>query len=167
MVAVTILAFIISIVVSQVNFSDRTVSNLATSMKSSFSQIELAFVTYANDKNQYPTMTTNGLSDTTFVPIYLYVPPMTQNFDSDGANYVNGWMLKERTGQSAPNNGVYICAKATVSGATDSKFRAIKQLATDLPSGKYFYNSACPATSNAADPGGSTTLYPTYWITRY
>lgn len=160
LVSLSLMAFAISLTVNAMNFSSRAADNIESELISSFSSIEASTQNYFNDKSAYPT----GLADATFVPVYLFVPMAPSSYDR--AYGVSGFYMAKRTGQSSPNNGYYICTKVTVDNASDYRFIAMKQVSSRLSASKYFYNSTCPAITNAADPTIATTLYPTYWITR-
>jgi len=158
--SLTLIAFVIGLSVSAVNFKSRSADNTETELVGAFSSIEAATQNYLHDKSSYPT----GLTDASFVPVYLFPPRAPSVFDRTYG--VSGFSMARQTGQASPNNGYYVCAKVSVDNATDYKFEAIKQVAARVSVNKFFYNTACPALTNAADPAGATTLYPTYWITR-
>lgn len=161
-IAITLLSTLIAISMSKFNFTTKISDNVAADLQSAMTEIETSFGLYQNDKNAAPT----GLTDTTFVPIYVMIPKISAAFDN--AYGTNGFNLVERTGQASPDNGWYIATKVTISGSNDPNWNAITRIASKLPSTKFYYNTtAPPATSNMAAPSGSTTLYTTYWITRY
>lgn len=179
-VAMTLLALGVALSVSAINYGDRAKNDVANELMSKFTTIEGAFNLYYADKSTYPATGTGkqGFNDTAFVPIYLYPPPAAKlflgTFAADGAETggTYGFQLGLKTTGSAPDRGYYVCAKAedtTVSstaGSEDTVFLAVKDVVkTKLSSNKVYYGTSCPVVEDTA-PGGST-LYVTYWLTRY
>ena len=167
-VALTLLAFITTLTMNYVNFSSRAVENLSVRLLSDFTNLEAGFSSYSYDKGtDVVDSNANGeyLDEATLVPVYAFVPKISTGFD---AGYgVSGFSLRKRTGQAAPNNGFFICARASVSGADATEFLAIKDIASKTAATKFYYNTACPETANMADPAGAATVYTTYWLSRY
>jgi prepilin-type N-terminal cleavage/methylation domain-containing protein len=160
LIAMTLLSLLVAVSISALNYNNNVVAGIANDLMSKLSDIESGFNMYVNEKNIPPT----GLSDTTFAPTYIFAPVAPQGFD---ATYgTNGFNLAQRTGQTSPNNGWYVCAKVAVSDATDLKYLAIKQVASKVSPQKYFYNTSCPATTNMTDPVAAATVYSSYWISR-
>ncbi len=159
LVALSILSALLVLSTTNVNSEKFTVETISGGLLSGFSDISLSLTNYQSDKNAMPT----GLDDTSFASWYIYPPNAPNGFDQSYG--VNGFRLAHQTGQPSPQNGWFVCAKATVSGPTDVKWQAITQTAQNLSSGKFFYNTSCPALSNMAAPGGTSTVYVTNWIT--
>lgn len=159
LVALTVLSALLAISTTNINSAKYAVETISGELMSAFSDISLSMGNYHNEKNAMPA----GLNDPTFVSYYIFPPIAPNGFDTSYG--VNGYNLALRTGQVSPNNGWYVCAKTTVSGANDVKWRAIIQTATNLSPQRFFYNTACPSRSNMASPAGSTTVYVTNWIT--
>ena len=161
MIVIVLLSALIATTISSINMTSSLVQNNSSSIMSAMSEIETSYGMYLNDKNTSPT----GLTDVTFVPIYLMTPNTIQNFDS--AYGTNGYVLAQQTGQAVGNNGWYIAARANVGGSKDIAWQGIVQAATKLSLYKFFYNTAVAAVTNMAPPAGASTVYVTYWITRY
>ena len=132
----------------------------STDLGSDIGLFQNTFAEYHNALGTYPS----GLGDSTFVPAYLQPPPAPDGFDRTYGT--SGFTLAQQTGQVSPNNGYYLCARASVSGASSALYQGIKNTGTRLSSSQYFYNTSCPATTNMADPAGAATVYPTYWFFR-
>lgn len=160
-VAITLVSMLIAVSMSKFNFGSKISDNTATEMIAALSEIETSYGLYLQDKNASPT----GLGDATFVPVYLMIPKVATGFD--GAYSTGGFNLAERTGQAAPNNGWYIASRVAVTGVSDTRWNAILNMSSRLPSTKFFYNTTVPAVTNMAAPAGAATVYATYWITRY
>lgn len=160
MVVITLIAFVVAISVNYTNYDDRAARNNASKLIADFTTVEGNVGVYQAEKGIYPT----GLTDASFVPSYLFVPIPPTSWDVSYGT--SGYFLAQRTGQAAPNNGYYVCAKTTITGATDTNWLAMGYVAEKLSSNKFFYNTSCPATVNMGAPGGAVTLYATYWITR-
>lgn len=152
-----------ALVISNLNLGKNASDAAAANLQTSFAAIESAFLNYNSDKMQYPNTTTNGLTDATFVPGYLFAPQVPAGFDETYGH--KGYLLKGVTLAALNQNGYYICAKKPAGTATDPAMRALESLTKHLSSDKYFYNSACPATTNSAP--GAGVMYATYWINRY
>lgn len=161
LIAVTLLSVATALLLGTVNYQDRAARNTADKITTDFGAIEAAFNNFYADKSGYPT----GLGDVTFVPLYLFVPKAPSTYD--GTYGTNGYNLGLRTGQASPNNGYYLCAKASVTGAADTNWLATTYIGQRLSPNKYFVNTSCPATTNMAAPGGAATIYLTIWLTRY
>lgn len=161
LVCMTILAIMISLMFGIVNYSNQTVNNNAAKVTNDFGAIEAAFVNYFSVKGTYPA----SLTDATFVPIYLFTPKAPTSFDTTYGT--NGYFLASQTGQASPNNGYYICAKLTAASSSDPLWLTLTTIGQTLSAQKFFYNTACPATSNMAAPSSATVIYPTIWLTRY
>lgn len=161
MLALTLVTLASVLLMGVVNYSDRTARNNASQITTAFAAIESAVNRYWNDKNGvYPT----GLTDSTFVPTYLFIPALPASFD---ATYgTNGFYFGQQTGQASPNNGYYVCARANVTGASDPNWLTAGFIGNYLSAQKYFYNTSCPATSNMGAPAGATTVLYTMWLTR-
>ena len=139
----------------------------AGSLTGTLGSIQGAYNAYVNDKNQLPAFgsNNNALEDSSFVPVYLFIPRPPSGFDSSYG--VSGFQLGQRSGQDTPNNGVYICAKAPSVTATSVPYRAIVKSAAALSANKFFYNDSCPATSSfTSDPSSASDVYVTCWIVR-
>lgn len=160
LVAVTLMSTLVIISASYLNFTTAIVASQSTRLLAAFTEIETDFNRYFSEKNATPT----GLTDSTFVPVYLFVPVAPDGFDITYG--VTGFTLTQITGQTSPNNGWVICSKIAVTGSTDTNYSAVKKVATQVSAQKYFYNTSCGATSNMADPSGAATVYPNYWILR-
>lgn len=160
LISITLLTVLILISASYMNYNPMLISSEANQLMSGYADIEGAFNRYVSEKNANPT----GLTDATFVPIYLFVPMPPGAFDTTYGT--SGYTLTQVTGQTSPNNGWVICNKIGVSGATDLNYLAVKKAASSLSAQKYFYNTSCGATSNMADPGAAATVYTNYWISR-
>ena len=161
LIALGLAGALLTIAVNFVDFSSISADRTKSSLLSSFTYIESAALNYQNEKGAMPT----SLTDNTFVPIYLHPPKAPTGFD--GSYGVDGFNMALRTGQASPDNGYYVCAVVSVTDASDPRFVGIKRLSESLSSSKYFYSTACPATTNIADPAGAATVYATYWLTRY
>lgn len=159
LVSLSILSALLVLATTNVSSEKYTVETISGGLLAGFSDISLSLNNYQSDKNAMPT----GLTDATFLSWYIYPPTAPNGFDTSYG--VNGFNLAHQTGQPSPANGWYICAKTTVSGSRDVKWQAITQTAQNLSTEKFFYNTACPARSNMAAPGGATTVYVTNWIT--
>lgn len=161
LVVLALVGMLIAITTGLLNYSGWMVNSESSDLVGSFESIDTAYLNYVNDKNTAPT----GLNDATFVPTYLFPPIAPSGFDRSYG--VSGFNLGSQTGQAAPNNGDYVCARAIVSGAGATEYKAIKAAALSMPSLKFFYNTSCPSVSNMADPGGTATVYVTNWFTRW
>jgi len=159
LVAMTVLSALVALSTTNINSSKYAVETISGGLMAAFSDISLSMTNYQNEKNSMP----NGLSDSTFVSYYIFPPTAPDGFDKTYGVY--GYNLALQTGQVSPNNGWYVCAKTTVSGANDVKWLAIKQTATNLSPQRFFYNTSCPTRTNMANPASSTTVYVTNWIT--
>lgn len=159
LVALSILSALLVLSTTNMNSEKFGVETISGGLMSGFSDISLSISNYQAEKNTMPT----GLDDPSFVSWYIYPPSAPNGFDQSYG--VNGFQLAHRTGQPSPENGWYVCAKATVSGPTDVKWQAITQTAQNLSAERFFYNTTCPARSNMAAPGGTSTVYVTNWIT--
>lgn len=158
---ITLMSLAIAITASIVNFNSTTVTTTCDDLMNSLTSIESAALNYSSDKSIMPS----SLTDTAFVPTYLFPPKAPKTFD---ASYgTSGYYLAQQTGQTSPNNGYYVCARATVTSSTDTAFAGILAASEKMSAAKFFYNTTCPATSNMATPSSSTTVYTTYWFTRY
>jgi prepilin-type N-terminal cleavage/methylation domain-containing protein len=160
MVVIILLTSLIAMTVTNLDMSSSMVHNGTSNIMASMSEIEASYGLYLNDKNVSPT----GLTDTSFVPIYLMIPNTIQNFDSTYGT--SGYVLEEKTAGLAGTRGWYVASRVTCK-STDITWKSIVNAGTKLSSDKYFYNSAVAALSNIAPPAASTTIYVTYWITRY
>ncbi len=139
----------------------------AGSLTGSLGSIQGAYNAYVSDKNQPPAFGSdnNALGDSSFVPVYLFIPRPPKGFDSGYG--ISGFVLGQRSDHSTPNNGVYICAKAAGLTATSVPYRAILKSAAALSANKFFYNYNCPATSSlASDPSSASDVFVTCWIVR-
>lgn len=151
LVALTLLAGVIAILVSSLNLKNSSANNIASKVMSDMNAIEIGFTNYAQDKNTYPS----GLTDATFVPSYLFPPSPPENFGayslaSSGSSY-------------------YICGSVSVAGANDNSYLALKNYVNvKAPQSKFYYNTtACPQTASmASDPSGAATINFTYYLTR-
>lgn len=161
LLVITLIGGVLAILSTGLRWGERHAEQVASQLMSDFAAIESAVLSYEEDKNSYPA----GLGDATFAPAYIFPPVVPTGFYT--AYGVSGYNLDLRSGQPAPDNGYYICAKVSVPKATDAKYRAIKLVAGKIATSKFFYNTACPADSDMADPAGAATVYATYWITRY
>ena len=160
LVAIALLGGLIAIFATSTNFSDPMVQSQTSELVASLDTINSAFIIYVNETTTEPT----GLSDTTFAPVYLFPPIAPTGFDKTYG--VSGFLMAKRTGQSSPDNGMYLCVKAIVAGPTATTYLAIKNAATKTSTMKYCYNTSCPSVVNMADPSGATTVYATNWIYR-
>lgn len=148
LVALSVLIFIIAISVSAFNFGDRATKNTATDLLNSFTAIETAVNNYQLDKGAYPS----GMSDSTFVPTYLFTPRPPDSF--------NAYALANTSGS------YYICATTSAAvGALDTGYKALDTVASKLSTDKFFVNNVCGATTSLA-PTGSTAMSGTYWLNR-
>jgi prepilin-type N-terminal cleavage/methylation domain-containing protein len=161
LISLVLFGVLIALAVNAYNFTLPVKQNIASHLLSDCSTIEMAFVSYNNDKNTYPT----GMTDSSFVPVYLHAPIAPEGFDT--AYGKSGYTLAKQTGQASPNNGWYICTKVTVDNSDDPKWQAMSIIDEKVSKDKFFYGSACPALSNASAPSSPTTIYPTIWLTRY
>lgn len=159
-VVITLLGLAIAMTSQVLNYGDVAARNNANKMIADLADIEVSFGNYYADKNAYPT----GLADATFVPTYLFVPQVPTRWDNTYG--VSGYKLAQQSAQPSPNNGYYVCAKTTVTGSSDMNWAVIGHIAERLSSNNFFYNTACPATSNMGAPGGAATVFLTYWLTR-
>lgn len=160
LIAMTLLSVMVAITVTAVNYSSNVSAATSGQLMAEFNDIESAFNQYMSEKNAAPS----GLGDSTFAPTYLFVPQVPNGFDNTYGT--TGFNLAQATGQASPNNGWYICTKVAVTGAADNNYIAIKKIASQLSTQKFFYNTSCPATTNMADPSGAATVYTSYWIMR-
>lgn len=160
-IAIILVGILVTISLSKINWNNKISSGVSSQIISCFGEIETAYGLYLSDKNTSPT----GLADATFVPIYLAVPPAPTGFDSSYGT--SGFILGLQTGQASPNNGYYIATRVIVSGTNDPKWNGIIQASNQLPTTKFNYNTTTPAITNMGAPAGATTVYLTYWITRY
>lgn len=169
LIAITLLGLVIALTISAVNWKSSKAADIATKLGADFTSIEMAFSLYQNNTGSYPT----GLSDTNFVPAYLF-PPKGDSTVVDTTWQQNGYYLGQQTGQATPNNGYFVCTKLGVANSSDVRYIA---LATNMngqsPSSKFYFNTSdCSsnggaATTNMSAPSGATTIYAVYWLTRY
>ncbi len=166
-IVITILAFVISLLIPvfNINMSNIQKKQIHSKLLGNFMSIESAFNNYMVDKNAYPVASgtpANMLNDNSFVPSYLMIPSPPDGFDTTYG--LNGFLVNAKT--DANPKGYYICAKVDVTGSSDLKYIAIKEISQKVSQGKYYYNTTCPAGANMADPTGAVSIYPTYWILR-
>ena len=151
LVALTLLAGVVAILVSSLNLKNSNANNIASKVLSDMNAIEIGFTNYAQEKNAYPS----GLSDVTFVPSYLFPPAPPVNF---------GAYTLANAGSS-----YYICGSVSITGDNDNSYLAIKNyMNVKAPQSKFYFNTtACPhTTSMATDPSGAATINFTYYLTR-
>ena len=160
LVSLTVIAIMIALSVNVINYSTSQTNNISNELLAKYGEIESAFNTYMTEKGTTPT----GLADSTFVPTYLFTPISIKGFDSSYGT--TGFSLGQSTGKTSPNNGWYVCTKVVVEDSSDVKYSAVVKAASQLSAQKFFYNTSCPSLSNMAEPSGSATVYPTYWIMR-
>ena len=162
LVVITLLGTIMAIMVSSKSVSNYGATNTANKIGSDLALIQNGAVTYNTDKNAYPT----GMTDATFVPTYLFAPLVPTGWDSSYGT--NGYYMGLQTGQATPNNGEYVCARANnVSSATDLNWIATTLITQQFAPTQYYVNTSCMAVTNMAAPVIPTTVYITFWITRY
>lgn len=159
-IIVIVLIGVAATIVSMLMNTSQIDKGMSAKLKSDLSAIETAYITYNQNANLTPT----SLSDAAFVPAYLTPPRVINGFDETYG--VSGYLLAYRTGQPVGQNGTYIAVKVSVSGATDEKFLTLKNIAGDLPSTKFYYNTTVPAVTTMADPAAAATIYATYWVLR-
>ena len=135
-------------------------SAITTDLGSDILLFQESFTNYNEATGSFPT----GLGDTTYVPAYVSPPPAPAGFDLTYG--MSGFFMGQQTGQPLPNNGYYLCARASVPGTGSAVYQGIKNTAAKLSSTQFFYNSSCPATGDMADPVGAATVYVTYWFKR-
>jgi prepilin-type N-terminal cleavage/methylation domain-containing protein len=126
----------------------------ACSMKllNDFSNIEMAFNNYKQEKNNSPS----GLTDTTFVPTYLFPPKAdTDKGFTNPTGGTDGYLLGESS------DGNYICAQATFSETINL---AAAELIKKVSSMKVIRNSSCPSKTDSMPTSGTVAF--TYWIIR-
>lgn len=154
MVALAMVAVAVGLMISAVNLKDSTTQNTASQVLSDMNSIEMAFNRYLSDKGTYPASGTDGFTDATFVPSYIFEPKPPTGFTD--------YILKSSGAQ------YFICSSIDVTGPTDPKFLALKTNITGkAPTGKFFYSTtACPATLSMADPAGAATVNLTYYLIR-
>lgn len=162
LVVITLLATIMAIMVSSKSMSNYAASNTANKIGSDLALIQNGATTYNTDKNAYPT----GMTDATFVPTYLFAPMVPAGWD---ATYgTNGYFMGLQSGQATPNNGEYVCARANnVGSAVDLNWLAATLITQQYAPTQYYVNTSCMAVANMAAPVIPTTVYITFWITRY
>ncbi len=131
---------------------NRQAESAAMKLLNDFSNIEMAFNNYKQEKNAVPT----GLTDATFVPVYLFPPKADSGFDRPIATgWVDGYLL----GSSA--SGTYVCAQAAY---TDTIAATATELKKKTSSMKVITNASCGSTTDAMPTSGTVSF--TYWINR-
>jgi len=161
LVVITLIGVIMAVMVSSGGLQNMSAQNNSSKMVSDLSLIQNAFGNYHTEECAYPT----GLADATFVPTYIFSPPVPTGWDA--AYGTNGYLIGVQTGQAAPNNGYYVCARVSVLDATDPNWKATTLMALQFAPTQYFVNTSCTAVTNMAAPAGEATAYVTFWLTRY
>lgn len=148
LIALSVMLLVIGLTVNTVNFGDRKSRDIATTLMNAFVATEVASNNYLLEKGDRPT----GLSDSTFVPTYLFTPKQPDGF--------NAYTLANTS------SNYYVCATTTaVVVANEFAYKALEEVRNRVSTDKYFVNPTCGATTNLA-PTGSTTMSGTYWLTR-
>jgi len=133
--------------------ANRQAESASMKLLNDFSNIEMAFNNYKQEKNALPS----GLADSTFVPTYLFPPKVDTGFAKPSdTGWVDGYNLT--TSSSAGN---YICAQADF---TDSISATATELKKKVSSMKVITAPACGATVDAMPASGTVSF--TYWINR-
>lgn len=126
----------------------------SSSMKllNDFSNIEMAFNNFKQEKAAIPS----GLTDTTFVPTYLFPPKVDSGFSTPtDTGWVDGYLL---TTSSTSN---YICAQATVTEGITAMATELKKKVSSM---KVITAATCGLTTDAMPTTGTVAF--TYWINR-
>lgn len=162
LIAIALIGMALALMVSNINWSDRSVANLKNQVLSDATSIETAFSNYYNDKNTYPT----SLADGNFTPAYIYAPNTPEGFDE-----TYGIQLKSVSGTS-PYKGHVVALKIVAPQTTgETAWRAAVALRDSLPAKKFEICSADPCTSGTvstalADAAPATDMYVHYWLRR-
>lgn len=131
---------------------NRQAESASMKLLNDFSNIEMAFNNYKQEKNAVPT----GLTDATFVPTYLFPPKAdTDKGFINPAGGTDGYLL---TTSSTSN---YICAQATYSDTIAATATELKKKVSSM---KVITAAACGATADAMPTSGTVSF--TYWINR-
>jgi len=131
---------------------NRQAESASMKLLNDFSNIEMAFNNYKQEKNALPS----GLTDTTFAPTYLFPPKVDAGFAKPSDT---GWVDGYKLTTSSTNN--YICAQAAF---TDSISATATELKKKVSSMKVITAAACGATADVMPTSGTVSF--TYWISR-
>ncbi|MGE0917808.1 type II secretion system protein [Trichlorobacter lovleyi] len=131
---------------------NRQAESASMKLLNDFSNIEMAFNNFKHEKNAVPV----GLTDSTFVPVYLFPPKADSGFERPTtAGWVDGYLL----GASA--NGNYVCAQAAYSDAIAAAASELKKKTSSM---KVITNASCGSTTDSMPTSGTVSF--TYWISR-
>ena len=155
-----VIGMIISIMQSNMNYAGIFRQDYVNDYLSDVTDMEISVSNYLSDKEKYPEGEVdndldgaqerelkNFLTDTTFVPDYLFPPKSPGNFDQDFGR--DGYFVTQ-----AASGAIFVCARVKEVAEGDLSYKAIVELADKLPDYRFTASSTkCPHRWDSSYPG--------------
>lgn len=161
LLVILLLASAVAITISNIPVDDYVINENSSTHISVVTDIEMGLNNYLQRGDGFPedsNADANLLDENSFVPRFVF--PGKGPSLADKTYGVNGYVF------SSNNDGWYVCFRHVDVTEGNHAGGVMAVMKNKLATGKFFFNTSCPATSDTTLTTTPATVYGTYWIMR-